>query len=104
MIDNESLFVSCSDYFLKILLLQAEGKRAMKAEDWVRELIKNLSLNLFNMDSARYHAFRIVFEFETFNLQLKSIRNAYYKKITLLQMTESELWFCQMKSFAGRNI
>ena len=32
------------------------------------------------MDSARYHAFRIVFEFETFNLQLKSIRNAYYKK------------------------
>ena len=32
------------------------------------------------MDSARYHAFRIVFEFETFDLQLKSIRNAYYKK------------------------
>ena len=40
MIDNESLFVSCSDYFLKILLLQAEGKRAMKAEDWVRGINK----------------------------------------------------------------
>jgi len=40
MIDNESLFVSCSDFFLKILLLQAEGKRAMKAEDWVRGINK----------------------------------------------------------------
>ena len=40
MIDNESLFVSCSDFFLKILLLQSEGKRAMKAEDWVRGINK----------------------------------------------------------------